>query len=354
MKVLVIQKKKIGDVLTSTVIFEAIKEKYSNSELHYLVCQNTLPVIENNLFIDKIIVLYEDVEKSIPKFVKFLFKIRKENYDVIIDAYGKPNSVLLGWFSGAKKRITFDKFYSRLLYTHVFERKKKSFTEATKSIEHRLYLLEPLRIQFGTFRPKIFLTELEKSWAKNRLIQAGIDLNIPLLMISALGSNEEKTYPMHYMAEVLDTIARKGNMTILLNYLPFQRNKASALFAICNLETQSKIKFDFYEDDLRKFLAITSQCQALIGNEGGATNMSKSLGIPTFTIYSPNIKKIDWGWYENETSFQSVHVDDYMEDQEVNKLEELYKKQDIAAIFELFIPSFFKEKLLTFLDLNLK
>jgi heptosyltransferase-2 len=37
MKVLVIQKKRIGDVLTSTIIFEALKEKFPNSELHYLV-----------------------------------------------------------------------------------------------------------------------------------------------------------------------------------------------------------------------------------------------------------------------------------------------------------------------------
>lgn len=354
MKILVIQKKRIGDVLTSTVIFEALKEKYPDSELHYLVYENSLPVLENNPFIDKIIVLSEQTKKSVPKFLKFLFKIKREKYNTVVDAYGKPNSVLIGWFSAAKKRITFDKFYSRLLYTDVVERKIKSTSEATKSIEHRLYLLEPLGIKFGNFRPKLFVTELENDLAKNRLIVAGVDLNVPLLMISALGSNEGKTYPLRYMAAVLDTVASKGAMTLLLNYLPFQLKQATRLFELCKPDTQTKIKLDFYENDLRNFIAITNQCQALIGNEGGATNMSKSLGVPTFTIYSPNIKKIDWGWYENETSFQSVHLDDYIPNNERSRFEELYKIQDITTLFDFFKPSFFKEKLRTFLDINLK
>ena len=48
MKVLVIQKKRIGDVLTSTIIFEALKEKFPNSELHYLIYANAIDVVKNN------------------------------------------------------------------------------------------------------------------------------------------------------------------------------------------------------------------------------------------------------------------------------------------------------------------
>ena len=107
MKILVIQKKRIGDVLTSTIILEALKERFPNAELHYLVYENSYAVVKNNKFIDKIVVLDEKSRKGKLAFLTFLFKIRKDNYDIVIDAYGKPNSVILAWFSGAKKTISF-------------------------------------------------------------------------------------------------------------------------------------------------------------------------------------------------------------------------------------------------------
>ena len=42
MKILVIQQKMIGDVLTSSILFESLRIKYPNSKLDYLVNSNTL------------------------------------------------------------------------------------------------------------------------------------------------------------------------------------------------------------------------------------------------------------------------------------------------------------------------
>ena len=55
MKILVIQQKMIGDVLTSSVLFEMIKKKHPNYKLHYLINNHTSAVVENNPLIDKII-----------------------------------------------------------------------------------------------------------------------------------------------------------------------------------------------------------------------------------------------------------------------------------------------------------
>ena len=55
MKVLVIQQKMIGDVLTSSILFKAIKLEHPSAELHYLVNSHTVPVVENNPFIDKLV-----------------------------------------------------------------------------------------------------------------------------------------------------------------------------------------------------------------------------------------------------------------------------------------------------------
>lgn len=344
MKILVIQKKRIGDVLITSVIFEALKKKYPNSELHYLIYENSIAVVKNNPFIDKIVILNEKARKNKREFFKFLYSIRKEKYDVVIDSYGKPNSVLIGFFSGARKTIGFSKPYTKLLFSTVLERPKESFSKATKAIEHRMLLLEPLEIPFKIIAPKIYLLPQEIEEAKKNLISNNIDIHKPIVMISALGSNQIKTYPLTLLAQVIDTIAQVKDIQILFNYIPFQKEQALQLYKLCNVDTQNKIFIDFYESDLRKFLAITSQCQALIGNEGGATNMAKALNVPTFTIFSPSVPKEDWNIFENENTNISVHVKDYFKNIEAEvTVEEQYL---------LFEPKLFNNRLQHFLNYN--
>lgn len=343
MKILVIQKKRIGDVLVSTIILEALREKFPNAILHYLIYPNSLAVVLNNPFIDKIISLDNDTKKSIFKTIKFIFRLRKEKYDVVVDAYGKPNSVILGWLSGAKKTITFEKKYSRILYSDVIIRKEKPLTNGTLAIEHRMQLLEPLGIKFNEFKPKIFLTDVEIDSAKQFLIQKGINLNHPIVMISAIGSKESKTYPLNYMAKVLSEIATNEHVQILFNYIPNQINLAENLFELCNKNTKSKIFFDVYENDLRKFIAITSLCSALIGNEGGSTHIAKALSVPTFIIFAIGTQKIGWNIYENETSNIAVHAHDFFDKNEF----------DEETLINKFTPNLFESKLKDFLNFNL-
>jgi len=344
MKILVIQKKRIGDVLISSVIFEALKKKYPTAELHYLIYENSIAVVKNNPYINKIVILNEKARKSKREFFKFLYSIRKEKYDVVIDSYGKPNSVLIGFFSGATKTIGFSKPYTKLLFSNALERPKNSFSKATKAIEHRMLLLEPLGIPFEIIKPKIYLTDQEIDNAKETLKENNIKINFPIVMISALGSNAIKTYPLKYLAQVIDSIAVIENIQILFNYIPFQKDEAYKLYKLCNSNTQKKIFIDFYEPDLRKFLAITSQCKALIGNEGGATNMAKALNVPTFTIFSPSVPKEDWNIFENDNTNISVHIKDYIKNIEENTT--------IENQYSLFEPNLFIDKLQHFLNYN--
>jgi heptosyltransferase-2 len=344
MKILVIQKKKIGDVLISSIILEALKKKFPDSELHYLVNTVGVAVVENNPFIDKIIPFDYSANKKLSLFFNFLVEIKRSKYDIVIDAYGTPKSMIISLFSGAKETISYKKPYSKLFIKHTFERSSKSYHNTSTALEHRMMLLKPLDIDFEIIAPKIFLTALEIKNAKNKLTNAGISLDIPILMISAIGSETFKSYPLEYMAIVLNTITKDRNIQLLFNYIPFQKEDALKLYSLCNTETQEKIKIDFYTENLREFLAVTYLCKALVGNEGGATNMAKAMNIPNFNIFSPEIPKASWNFFENETTNISVHLDDYVTHLEPN--------QNYEALYKKFKPSFFEDQLIRFLNLN--
>tara|TARA_R100001369_G_scaffold31662_1_gene56128 strand:+ start:18719 stop:19780 length:1062 start_codon:yes stop_codon:yes gene_type:complete len=350
LKVLIIQQKMIGDVLATSILFEAIKHKYPNSELHYVINSHTHPVVEGNPYIDKFHFFTSEYEKSKIKLYKFAKALQKENYDAVIDVYSIFSSNLISLISKSKIKISKYKWYTSYIYTHTFKEAKTPKTNAGLAIENRLQLLEPLGIDTTQIvKPKIYLTDSEKNKAREILESNNIQLNQPLFMIGVLGSGITKTYPFEYMAKVIDEIViAQPKSQILFNYIPKQEEDAKTILEMCLPETKKKIYFNVFGENLRNFLGLTSHCTALIGNEGGATNMAKALNIPTFTIFSPWIKKEAWNMFDDNKQNVSVHLKDFKPKHFLDKpSKEL--KENWKSLYKVFNPVLLKTSLQKFL-----
>jgi heptosyltransferase-2 len=346
----VIQQKMIGDVLTSSILFEALRAKYPKAELHYLINIHTFPVVQHNPFVDKFQFFSPKEEKSKVALIKFAKNIRDERFDVVIDVYSKLSSNLITLYTGAKIRISKHKWYSSFLYTHPIKDKSKSSTKAGLAIENRLGLLKSLDIPQQVIAPKIYLTKNEISNAKKYLTKNGIQMDKPIFMIGLLGSGENKTYPFDYMARVIDLIAdKKPDCQILFNYIPKQATDAKSIFDLCSDKTKARINFDVYGRSLREFMGITTHCAALIGNEGGAVNMAKALGVPTFSIFSPWIYKEVWNIFVDDNKHSSVHLNDFKPELFKGKTESQLKKESLK-LYKHFTPDLFSGTLKTYLN----
>ena len=349
MKILVIQQKMIGDVLTSSILFEFLREKYPNAQLDYLINSNTHPVVEGNPFIDNFIFFSKEAKTSTRGLLKLATQIRSSKYDILIDAYSKLSSNIITIFSGAKTKITYYKPYSAWIYDHNIRRKTVTDSKAGLAILNRLQLLKPLNIEVKPSQPKIYLTKNEIITSKKFLKSKGVDFNLPLYMIGVVGSGENKTYPLNYMSQVIDLIVKKKKAQILFNYIPDQRQDAQTILEMCQKPTQQMIHFEVFGKNLREFLAITSHCKALIGNEGGAINMAKALNIPTFAIFSPWIDKATWSVFETDNKNMSVHLKDFKPELYKNHSEKEMKPK-AGELYDKFLPQLVEKKLTLFLN----
>ncbi|AXT63426.1 lipopolysaccharide heptosyltransferase family protein [Aquimarina sp. AD10] len=349
MKILVIQQKMIGDVLTSTIICEALRKEYPNATIDYLVNSSTRPVLTENPFFDKIIEFKNQYRESKIDFYHFLVSIKKSKYDLVIDAYGKLESNLISLFSKAPKRVSFYKWYTQFIYTQVIHRASEPITNASIAIENRLRLVFPEnRITSEIIKPKIFLTEDEKQIANEYLKSNHITQNKPLIMISVLGSSPNKTLPFKYMAKVIDEIVSTTGANVLFNYMPNQEKDARTIYNLTNYKTQKHIHFDVFAKSLRGFIAILSHCDALIGNEGGAVNMAKALNLPTFTIFSPWIIKKDWNMFEDGIENDSIHLIDIKPELYVGNSPKKMKDQSLE-LYQEFSSEYIIPKLRNYL-----
>lgn len=349
-RVLIIQQKMVGDVLTSSVLFEALRKEFPTVRLDYLINKNTYPVVMNHPDIDNFI-LFDAKDPDTFRQLKRLGKeIRRNKYDVVIDVYSKLSSNYLSFFSRAPIRISYEKWYTKILYSHTYSPQTHSATSAGLAIENRLMLLKDiLHKKVHLPKPRIYLTKSEISNAEDFLEKHGIDLQKPLLMISILGSSPRKTYPFLYMAQLLDWIPEYvSESQILLNYLPEQADDIEEIYNACKPETREKIYPKIYGKSLREFLGICYHCHAIIGNEGGAINMGKALEKKTFSIFCPWIKQEAWSIFEDDANNISVHLKNYFpeiyEGREIKNL-----KEETSTLYIKLKPQLFQEKFKYFL-----
>ena len=350
MRILVIQHKMIGDVLVSSIICNNLRKAYPTAQIDYLVNDNTVDVLKGNPNINNLVVFDKKAQNSTVELIKFALGLRKNKYDVVIDAYSKLQSWIIVLLCGGKTKISYKKIGRTFLYDYNVPLAKNPESNLGLAIERRLSLLSPLRIMTEIDPiPKLFLDEKEQQFATTLFEQHKVNPNRKTVMISLLGSEKLKTYPLSYMAEVVNNISDTYNVNILFNYFPKQLEEATIVYKLCSEKTQKNVYFDLLGSNLREYIAIMDKCDVIIGNDGGAVNLAKALEKPSFIIFSPWIEKKIWATFEDGIHHTSIHLTDIHPILILEKSEKELKENAIA-LYENLEPKYVINQLIPFLN----
>jgi len=347
-KILVIQNKRIGDVLISSVIANNIKSVFPDCRVDYFVYDYTVPVLLNNPNIDNIISANDAELKKVPKLISTIFQIRKMRYDIIFDPYAKFQSRLICLFSKAPYRIGLKRAHKTLkvpFYTHPISFLDEKSKICGKAIEDRINLINSVfPLEKVDYVPHLYLTESEKNYGKLKQFKE------PIIMYGVLGSTPQKSMPYEHTAFLIDYVVENYKVKVLFNYAPNQKNEALKVFELCN--NKDEIILNIYEEDLRKFICLMNKCDALIANEGGIVHIAKALEKPTFTIFSPYVNKDHWASFEDGKYHVSTHLLEEKPDlyneftfEERKKIEE-----DPHELYKKLTPEMILKKLKPFLE----
>lgn len=351
MRILVIQQKMIGDVLISSLLCKNLKLWNPNIHVDYVVNRHTLDVIRHNPFIDGVIIFEDHFKKNKFGLFQFLLYRRKQKYDYIIDAYGKLESFLICLFTPAVQKIGYRKVLSPFIYDKEIKVLKVQDDTLQLSIKNRFRLLDPIMGDFPkNSETEIHLTPEEIRISRERL-DAVLGKGKKAIMVSALGSSKNKTYPFKYMAQLMDTAFRTTNYPFILNYRPDQEGLINILINQLKPNTQKAVMKSLTPNSLRDYMATTYHCIAAVGNEGGAINIAKALNKPTFAIFSPLIDPSGWHT-EIPNKCMAVSLNTFFDNAiDYTKCQKLAK--DTARLEELYKmlkPELFEKKWIGFLE----
>ena len=218
MNFLLIQLRRIGDVLMTTPAIRLLRESYPDADLTFLTESPSDQVLNENPNLQEIL-LYRKRE-SIADSIRFFLNLRSRKFDCVIDFYGNPRSALMTRFSGAPMRIGFELRGRSMAYTHPVKISGKvSYSAADKA-----QLLRPLGISASDFRLDFFPEGKDQIFADTLFKKLGVEENDFLVSLSPVSRQPYKVWPADRFAQVADWLVEKYNAKIIFLFGPGEKN----------------------------------------------------------------------------------------------------------------------------------
>ena len=149
MKFLIIQTAFIGDVVLATPMAEALAQ-LDNAEVHFLVRKGNESLLENNPFIDRILI-WNKHQNKLRNLFQLGNEIRKEKFDCVINLQRFASTGFLTWRSGAAKKIGFQENPFSFCFSSKF---KHEVNNGRHEVNRNLELLR--EFVPGDFPPRLF------------------------------------------------------------------------------------------------------------------------------------------------------------------------------------------------------
>ncbi|MEW5693582.1 MAG: glycosyltransferase family 9 protein [Candidatus Hydrogenedentota bacterium] len=281
-KFLIINWGLIGDVISSTPLFEEIKSSFKDTHLTVITKPYSYPILQYNPYIDKIHILPKKeyiYEKILNRFSLFTFykELLFCKYDYCIDLIGNTRSAFLSLLSKAKLKIGLYKkkhlrniIYDKFVFLHNLS------PHLSSKINE---FLKTLNIKSRNLYPRIYLREEEIQRVK-RLFSDVSDKRLKIGIFPGAGWHA-KMWPLFYFRNIVD----KFESPEIEFYLLLGPRESKEFVISCKGLFPDITLIE--NIDLRETVAFIKQLDLLITNDTGPLHISRAVNTPVIGLFGP-------------------------------------------------------------------
>ena len=269
-------------MVLSTPAFQAIKAAWPQSRLTVLASPANAPILENNPHVDEVIIYNR--RAGVSEKMRQIAAMRSRRFDLAIDLHADEAlpTAFLAAMSRAAHRIGYASFGREVFFTGP----PVQIEERRPVVDSLLGLLKENGIVSGDSRlPRIYLSDAEKRWAGEWLKGHGL-LPGSWIAIHPGAHYETQRWPAQYYAALIDLIRRQSRAEVILLGGPSDTGVIGEVMTLIKENVCLSI-----QEDLRKFLALLSQCRMLVCNNSGPLHCAAALDVPTLSFMGPTVKE---------------------------------------------------------------
>lgn len=316
-RILVVRPDRIGDVVLSTPVLEALKHHYPAAEIQMLVRDAVVPVVQHNPFIAGVLAYRPDsVHSGFAGFWRLVRELRQQKFDVAVTLQVSFTVTLALALAGIRYRVgPYSKWYSFLLFNRG-KRQKRSSVEMHET-DYNMMLLRRLGIRAASrkFEPTVVVDADAKERMRAYLREQGFADGERFVVVHPGMGGSALNWPEGYYIELIQRLAGRGvpvAVTGGIHEKPLvDRVVKAAKEHDAGLRVQPFLGANS-PTGLSDMIALLSLSQVMVAPSTGPLHIGAALGKRTVSFYPP-IKvqsALRWGPYSMDESKHDVLVPD--------------------------------------------
>ena len=315
MRILLVRLRLIGDVVFTTPAVRAVRQRFPDAQITYLVEPAAAPVVAHNPHIDDVIVAPR--RRGLMQLAADLAlgrRLRARRYDLAIDFHGGPRSSLLTWLSRAKVRIGYEIAGRGWMYTRRVPRPRA--LRARHSVENQWDLLAALDIpppDRARFPVEMMTAPQAAATVADRLARAGVGAGDRLVVVHVSAGNPFRRWPIAAFAALVTLLVSKdARRRVIVTSGPSEGQAAGRVItqARALLEPADRGRVvscgDFSLDELR---ALLDRAALYIGGDSGPLHIAATTRVPIVALYGPTLPVRSAPWRAPDLIGEAVEVD---------------------------------------------
>lgn len=310
-KILVIRRDNIGDLVCTTPIFRALRERYPEACIAALVNSYTWPVLENNPDIDRVFAYTKAKHRAhgISIFriywerLQLILHLRRMRFDyVILAAPGFLPRVLrlarlirpqhiIGFTSPAKSSAQ-----------HIDMSVGRRLSPPVHEIEDIFQLLGPLGIYGHPPSARVIARREEIAVISGMVRDRGLSSSALLVAVHISARKPSQRWPAQHFVDILSRLHKKNNACFILLWSPGDEKNplhpgddAKAKEIIDALEGAPVLARPTHQ--LAQLIAALSLCDSVVCSDGGAMHLAAALDKKILCFFgdSDAVRWRPWG-----------------------------------------------------------
>ena len=286
MKILAIQFRYFGDAALLTPALRAIKERFPGCELHVLVAEEVVPMLQHLTWLERVWAFPRKRGRaSFRRAWPILRDLRQQRFERSVDFAGNDRGALVSLLCGARERLGPVRpggFFGRCF---CYSRKVR-FPETQAQPKHQSLSNFQLLSTWGIATPD--QPELEIR-ADPALAERARQLWPAPGILCHLGTSQpKKEWPLVHWCE-FHRLASEAGYEVTFSSGPSAREQG--LLAALRLQTPSAATLPLLPD-LGLFLAVLSRAHLFVSGDTGPLHFAAGLGVPTIGLFGPSSKEV--------------------------------------------------------------
>lgn len=311
--ILLLRLRLIGDVVFTTPAIAALRRRYPDARITYLVEAPAEPVVRHHPDLSEILVVERPRGLARARYDLWLARrLKAKRFDLVIDFHGGPRSGFLTWATRAPLRIGYDLPGRRWCYTTRVPW-TRSLVPPRHSVLNQWALLEPLGID-APDRSRDAVTmpidaEAQRR-VRTRLEKAGIAPSAPIIVLHVSAGNPFRRWPAQSFAQTAATLASSDrSRRIVITSGPSEAAAAEAVAdaarTLAGDAADGIVRTG--EFDLSELRALVERASLYIGGDSGPLHIAATSRTPIVALFGPTLPDRSLPWRDG--SIGAIAVD---------------------------------------------